>query len=112
MQFVDGPGNDIVQVFVDGNLVHTGRSWEDYYRLDTESSPTPADQVSRTVDSLLIRASGTAQADTLGKGFLFDGISVTTGAVPTSAPGTSPTPAPGGGAQPAAPVAATPRFTG
>jgi hypothetical protein len=112
MQFVDGPSNDIVKVFVDGNLVHTGGSWEDYYTLDTESSPTPADQVSRTVDSLLIRASGTAQADTLGKGFLFDGMSVTTGAVPTSAPGTSPAPAPGGGAQPAAPVAATPRFTG
>jgi hypothetical protein len=113
MQLVDGPSNDIVKVFVDGNLVHTGGSWEDYYRLDTESSPTPPDQVSRTVDSLLIRASGTAQADTLGKGFLFDGVSVTTGPVPTSSPepGTSPGTGPGG-AEPAAPVAATPRFTG
>ena len=114
MQFVDGPSNDIVQVFVDGNLVHTGRSWEDYYTLDTESSPTPADQVSRTVDSLLIRASGTAQPNTATKGFLFDDVSVTTGSVPTSSsePGTAPGTAPGGGAQPAVPVAATPRFTG
>jgi hypothetical protein len=114
MQLVDGPSNDIVKVYVDGNLVHTGGSWEDYYKLDTESSPTPADQVSRTVDSLLIRASGNAQADTAGKGFLFDDVSVTTGPVPTSSPepGTSPGTEPGGGALPAAPVAATPRFTG
>jgi hypothetical protein len=113
MQLVDGPSNDIVKVYVDGNLVHTGRSWEDYYKLDTESSPTPADQVSRTVDSLLIRASGTAQADTLGKGFLFDGVSVSTGPVPTpsSEPGTSPGTEPGGAA-PAGAVTATPRFTG
>jgi hypothetical protein len=113
MQLVDGPSNDIVQVFVDGNLVHTGGSWEDYYKLDTESSPTPADQVSRTVDSLLIRASGTAEPNTATKGFLFDDVSVTTGPVPTSSPepGTSPGTEPGG-ATPAAAVTATPRFTG
>jgi hypothetical protein len=113
MQLVDGPSNDIVRVFVDGALMHTGGSWEDYYTLDTESSPTPPDQVSRTVDSLLIRASGTAQANTLGAGFLFDGVSVTTGPVPVGAsgPGTSAGTTPVG-AGPAGAVTAVPRFTG
>jgi hypothetical protein len=81
MQFVDGPSNDIVQVFVDGVLKHTGGSWEDYYTMDTESSPAPP-MLSRTVDSLLIRASGTATPSLAGKGFLFDGVSILSGPVP------------------------------
>jgi hypothetical protein len=112
MQLVDGPGNDIVKVFVDGNLVHTGGSWEDYYKLDTESSPTPADQVSRTVDSLLIRASGNPQVDTAGKGFLFDGISVTTGPVPVETGAGSESGAGTGASPVAVPVTVTPTFTG
>jgi len=116
MQFVDGPGNDIVKVFVDGALVHTGGSWEDYYTLDTESSPTPP-RVSRTVDSLLVRASGSPAPDTALKGFLFDAMSVKTGPVPVDevgGPGNG-----GGGGGPTAPtptpadaVTAAPRFTG
>jgi hypothetical protein len=119
MQFVDGPGNDIVKVFVDGNLEHTGGSWEDYYTLDTESSPTPADQVSRTVDSLLIRASGDPAPDTAGKGFLFDDVSVSTGFPADQASGAGPGEGGAGSGQggartpsPAAPVAAAPTFTG
>ena len=112
MQFVDGPGNDIVKVFVDGNLVHTGGSWEDYYTLDTESSPTPADRVSRTVDSLLIRAGGNPQLDTAGKGFLFDGVSVTTGPVPVETGPGSEAGAGTGASTVAVPVTATPTFTG
>ena len=120
MQFVDGPGNDIVKVFVDGNLEHTGGSWEDYYTLDTESSPTPADQVSRTVDSLLIRASGDPAPATALKGFLFDDVSVTTGSVPADeASGAGAREGGAGSGQggvgtpsPAAPVAAAPTFTG
>ena len=115
MQFVDGPGNDIVRVFVDGNLVHAGGSWEDYYTLDTESSPTPPDQVSRAVDSLLIRASGNAAPSTAGQRFLFDDVSVTTGPVPAdeAGPGSEGGSGPGAGTSPvAAPVTATPTFTG
>jgi hypothetical protein len=78
MRLLEGPSNDVVQVFIDGVLVHTGTSWEDYYRLDTESSPGPI-RVSRTADSLLIRASGTPAPSTAGQGFLIDGLSVTTG---------------------------------
>jgi hypothetical protein len=109
-------------VFVDGNLVHTGGSWEDYYKLDKESSPTPADQVSRTVDSLLIRASGDPQPNTATKGFLFDDVSVTTGPVPVETSAGSATDAgtgagtdAGTGASASAvavPVTATPTFTG
>lgn len=128
MQFVDGPGNDVVKVFVDGSLVHTGRSWEDYYTLDGESNQPPNNTfTSRTVDSLLIRASGSATPDTAGKGFLFDDVSVTTGPVPVdegpgAGAGEGGAGAGEGGAgagvggagtaSPAAPVAGVPNFTG
>ena len=32
IDFVDGPANDVVKVYVDGSLRHTGTSWEDYFR--------------------------------------------------------------------------------
>jgi hypothetical protein len=114
MQFVDGPGNDVVKVFVDGTLVHTGGSWEDYYTLDNESNQPPNNTfTSRTVDSLLIRASGSATASTAGKGFLFDDMSVTTGPVPVDeAPGAGSGDGGAGTASPAAPVAGVPTFTG
>lgn len=69
MTFVDGIANDVVRVYVDGALAHTGTSWEDYFR-DEEGNPT------RTVDSILFRTGGTAVPATLGKGFLIDGLSV------------------------------------
>lgn len=105
MQFNDGPSNDVVQVFIDGNLVHTGGSWEDYYTMDTESSPTPP-MVSRTVDSLLFRATGTAQPALAGEGYLFDDVSVSTGPVVSAEP---PVTAPATGASA---TSVTPRFTG
>ena len=55
MQFVDGPANDIVKVYVDGVLGHTGTSWEDYFR-ECEGNPT------RTVDSLLFRTGGDSRS--------------------------------------------------
>src|SRR5882762_8917854 len=66
MDFVDGPRNDVVKVYVDGTLRHTGGSWEDYFRWCMESGGgtgnTTFDQ-SRTVDSMIFQArsgSGTA----------------------------------------------------
>ena len=32
MFLVDGPHNDIVRIYVDGTLMHTGTSWDDYFR--------------------------------------------------------------------------------
>ncbi|HKP73226.1 MAG TPA: hypothetical protein VJT82_09840, partial [Pyrinomonadaceae bacterium] len=72
MDFIDGDSNDVVRVYVDGILRHTGGSWEDYYR-DQETKPT------RTVDSILFRTGGTAAPATLGKGFLVDNMLLNSG---------------------------------
>jgi hypothetical protein len=77
VQFVDGPRNDIAKVWVDGVLVHTGGSWEDYFRY-CEGNPT------RTVDSLLFRGGGTAHPANAGKGFYIDNLLLTSGPVPSS----------------------------
>lgn len=80
IDFVDGPSNDIVKIYIDGNLVHTGTTWENYFRFDNESNPTLADE-SRTVDSLLFRAGGTAAPATNGLGYLIDDITLTSSTV-------------------------------
>lgn len=67
MNFFDGPGNDVVKVFVDGDLKHTGTSWEDYFR-ECEGNPT------RTVDSILFRTGGANAPATAGKGWLIDNL--------------------------------------
>ncbi len=72
MQFIDGPANDIVKVYVDGSLAHTGTSWEEYFRL-CEGNPT------RTVDSVLFRTAGAAAPATAGKGFRIDNLGLTSG---------------------------------
>jgi hypothetical protein len=74
MQVNDGPSNDIVNVYIDGNLVHTGTTWENYYRYDSEAS---AEQSPRIVKSVIFRSAGTAAPATLGAGFLFDNVSLT-----------------------------------
>lgn len=79
MDFVNGPSNDVVKLYIDGNLVHTGTSWENYYRFDTEAS---AEQTPRTTDSLIFRAAGTAAPATSGNGFLFDNMSLSSSIVP------------------------------
>jgi len=76
MFFVDGPGNDVVKIYIDGALVHTGTSWEDYFRFDPEAS---ADPTTHTVDSLLFRTAGTAVGANAGNGFLVDNMNISTG---------------------------------
>lgn len=77
MSFVDGFANDVVRVYVDGLLKHTGTSWEDYFR-DQEFNPT------RPVDSLIFqaRASGGTASGTLGYGFLIDNVKLKSGPSP------------------------------
>lgn len=65
--FIDGPRNDVVQIYIDGVLKQTGTTWEDYSRYCQASQPA-------TVDSLLIRTAGTAAAGTAGNGLLFDNM--------------------------------------
>ncbi len=81
MDFVDGPSNDVVKIYIDGVLVHSGTSWENYYRFDSESNPTLVSN-SRTVDSLLFRESGSANPSNLGKGFLIDNLFTLSGPIP------------------------------
>jgi hypothetical protein len=95
IDFVNGPSNDVVKISIDGSVVHTGTTWENYYRYETESNPTLVD-TSRTVDSLLFRAGGTASPTTRGKGFLFDNVAISTSATPV-VPAPTPTPNNGGG---------------
>lgn len=79
MQFIDGPSNDVVTVYVDGVEVHTGTSWEDYF-VYCELNPT------RTVDSILFRTGGPAAPGTAGNGFLIDNLSLSSGAAPVGPP--------------------------
>ncbi len=76
MEFLDGPANDVVRVYVNGVLKVTGTSWEDYFR-DCEGNPT------RTVDSLLFRTAGSAAPATAGNGFLIDNVNISSSSVPS-----------------------------
>jgi len=70
---VDGPSNDVVRVWIDGDQKITGTSWENYYRYDNESA---AEQSPRIVKTVLFRTSGDAHPADSGKGFLFDNVSL------------------------------------
>ena len=78
MDFIDGSGNDVVRVYVDGALKHTGTSWEDYFRYDPAAI---ADPHTHTVDSLLIRTSGDAAPGTFGNGFRLDNFNLSSGPI-------------------------------
>jgi hypothetical protein len=93
--FVDGPGtagagNDVVKIFVDGALKHTGTTWENYYRYDTEqagnSNAIPA------ISKLLFAARGTpAVALGQNQGYLIDDVALRSStAAPVAAPPTAP----------------------
>jgi hypothetical protein len=79
MDTLEGPSNDVVKVWIDGVLVHTGTSWENYYRYDAEAS---AEQSPRVVKTVIFRAGGTAAPATAGNGFLFDNLSLLSGPIP------------------------------
>jgi hypothetical protein len=81
IDFNDGPSNDVVRVFIDQTLVHTGTTWEDYYRFDPEQAGS-GNKVP-TTDSLIFRAGGTAVPANSGKGFLFDNINFFSLPIPT-----------------------------
>ena len=93
IDFNDGPANDVVQVFVDGTLVATGGSWEDYYRFDPEQAG--GGNLVPTVDKVLFRESGDADSGNAGQGYLIDNIGLTSSPTPTTSGGGT---AAGGGA--------------
>jgi Cohesin domain/Periplasmic copper-binding protein (NosD) len=81
IDFVDGPRNDVVKIYIDGALIHTGTTWEDYFRFCAEQAP---DNNTHTVDSLLFRTGGSAVPANSGKGFLIDGLLMSSGAGTTT----------------------------
>ncbi|MEP6978055.1 MAG: hypothetical protein ABI948_08380 [Thermoleophilia bacterium] len=83
IDFKPGPGNDVVKIYIDGALKITGTTWEDYYRYDPEAAGS-LNQVPPT-RKLIFRESGTPNPN-LGKGFLVDGVSLS-----SSSPANSPT---------------------
>lgn len=76
---LDGPSNDVVKVWIDGVLVHTGTSWENYYRFDSEAS---AEQSVRIVKTAIFRTGGGAAPGTAGFGYLVDNLSLSSGPIP------------------------------
>jgi hypothetical protein len=74
VDFKNGAGNDVVKIYLDGAQVATGTTWEDYYRYDPEQ--TPSGNNVPTVDKMLFRESGGANAADSGQGFLVDGVSL------------------------------------
>lgn len=80
MDLKPGPGNDIVKVYIDGRLRAHGTSWEDYYRYDPEQ--VGSGNTVPTTSTLLFRESGTADPSDAGKGFLIDGVKITTSTHP------------------------------
>ena len=82
----DGSANDEVSIFIDGKHVHSGTSWETYYRHHEGSYP----QNTYAVDSLMFELSGNAAADTKGMGFYFDNVTVDNKAIPSDEPTSSP----------------------
>lgn len=94
MNLPDGPHNDVVMVYVDGVLRHTGTSWEDYFRwMQGPGDPEATAPVheSRVIRSMLFRTGGTAVPATLGNGFLIDNLATFSGPAPTPSLAFNPT---------------------
>jgi hypothetical protein len=74
MDFKNGPGNDVVRIYIDGRKKITGTSWEDYYRYDPEAAAHLGQPPK--VSRLLFRESGTAHPANLGFGYLVDYVTL------------------------------------
>lgn len=83
IDFVNGPSNDVVKVWIDSTLVKTGTSWENYYRFDTEAA---GEQTPRIIKTVLFRESGTANPADSHKGYLIDNLSLSSGPVVVAPP--------------------------
>ncbi len=86
MDFVDGPSNDVVTVYVDGVARHTGTSWENYYYYDFGGIQFGT--VPPIVNRLLFRTGTDTRAPsvpapaTLGHGFVIDNIRLSSYSTP------------------------------
>ncbi len=81
LTLLPGPHNDVVTISLDGQVVATGTTWEDYDRYCQA-----ADQ-STTVRTLLFRTGSNSSSgvpSVAGAGFLIDNVEVASGLAPTS----------------------------
>lgn len=67
----DGDGNDVVEVYLDGDLIHTAGSFESYYRYSTGYSGPPIPPVVKTV---LFHVLSPDEGGAAGGGFLFTNL--------------------------------------
>jgi hypothetical protein len=81
----DGPDNDVVRVLVDGTVVATGHTWEEYYRHDTEQAGN-GNEVP-TISALGFVQSGPQAVGNAGQGFLIDDVRIE-----STSPGANPGP--------------------
>ncbi len=72
IDFANGDSNDIVRLYVNNTLVHTGDTWEDYYTFN-QAALHPLGVPAQT---MLFRLGGTAVPSVLGGGFFFDDVTV------------------------------------
>lgn len=86
VQFVEGGGdeplgNDVVKVFIDGELAHEGGTWENYFRYDKEQSINS--NTLPKIDTLFSYATEPLAPESEGKGYLFDDVWVQSAPVET-----------------------------
>jgi hypothetical protein len=75
---------DVVNIYIDGSLKHSGTTWEDYYRYDPEQNGN-GHAVPNT-SKLLFREGGAANSGNAGNGFLIDGVSLASSTSATCTP--------------------------
>ena len=71
MNLTLGNSNDVVKVYLDGQLAVTGTSWANYYLHDSEAGPN---NTVPSTNSLIMQARGDANAGDAGKGYLIDSV--------------------------------------
>jgi hypothetical protein len=83
VEYADGPANDVLTVELDGEQIHTGITWEQYYRNDPEQAIF--DNAVPVADSLLFHARPStdgAVPGLAGAGLLIDDVAVETRSEP------------------------------
>ena len=64
-------GNDIVEIYLNQQLIYTGTTWESYYQTTNEGQTPPT---VRAIDALLFRISGDAVPANAGNGLFIDNV--------------------------------------
>jgi hypothetical protein len=76
LQMKPGRTNDQATLYVDGKQKANGKTWENYYRLDSEQNGNG--NIVPPVNSLIFMARGEPVSNLTGGGFLFDNVELKT----------------------------------